>query len=492
MPALPENLYTAAQVRELDLRASERGGIPARQLMQRAGEAAWRILKLQWPAAVDILVLCGAGNNAGDGYVVAEQALKQGCRVTLLTLGDSARLPAAAAEVRAGFLKAGGSESPLSGRLPDADLIVDAMLGTGLDRSLSGDWLQAVQAVNASGKPVLSLDIPSGLNADTGAEMGAAVHATVTVTFIALKAGLFTGAGPECTGLLRYEELGAPDSIHTGVTPRAVRLRSSSMRELSLPRRRRDAHKGDYGHVLLVGGDHGMGGAIRLAAEAALRAGAGLVSVATRAEHVGGFLAGLPEAMVRGVEVPEDCAPMLARASVIAVGPGLGQGVWGKSLLERILATAHPLVLDADALNFLALAPQKRGDWILTPHPGEAARLWGTDTDAVQHDRYAAVEHLARRYGGVTVLKGAGSLVAAPGETTVVCTAGNPGMAAPGMGDVLTGVIAALLAQGLGCGDAARMGVYVHATAGDLAARQGERGLMARDLMEPLRRLVNV
>jgi len=492
MPALPENLYTAAQVRELDLRAIEQGGIPARQLMQRAGEAAWRLLKLQWPAAARILVLCGAGNNGGDGYVVAKQALEQGCQVLLLALGDSARLPAAAAEMRASFLKTGGSESPFAGRLPEADVVVDALLGTGLDRPLSGDWLHAVQAINASGKPVLSLDIPSGLNADTGAEMGAAVQATVTLTFIALKAGLFTGAGPECTGILRYDELGAPESIHAGITPRAVRLRSSGMREFSLPRRRRDAHKGDYGHVLLVGGDHGMGGAIRLAAEAALRAGAGRVSVVTRNDHVGGLLAGLPEAMVRGVEAPEDLGPLLERATVVAVGPGLGQGVWGKSLLERILATSFPLVVDADALNLLAQAPQKRGNWILTPHPGEAARLWGTDIGAVQHDRYAAVEQLARRYGAVTVLKGAGSLVAVPGETTVVCTAGNPGMAAPGMGDVLTGVIAALLGQGLSLAHAARIGVYVHATAGDLAARQGERGLMARDLMESLRRLVNV
>jgi len=216
------------------------------------------------------------------------------------------------------------------------------------------------------------------------------------------------------------------------------------------------------------------------------------VSVATRAAHVSGLLAGLPEAMVKAVESPEDLAPLLARASVVAVGPGLGQGVWGLALWQQVLASTLPLVVDADALNLLAKAPQKRGNWILTPHPGEAARLWGTDTAAVQHDRYAAAEHLARRFGAVTVLKGSGSLIAAPGETTTVCIAGNPGMAAPGMGDVLTGVIAAFAAQGQSLADAARMGVHAHASSGDLAARQGERGLMARDLMEPLRRLVNV
>lgn len=492
MPALPEELFAAAQVRELDRRAIEQGGIPAKELMQRAGDAAWAVAQSQWPVAARVLVLCGAGNNAGDGYVVAQRALSQGRQVMLLTLGESSRLPSAAAEMRAGFLKAGGEERAFTGALPDADLIVDALLGTGLDRPLSGDWLAAVEAINTSGLPVLSLDIPSGLQADTGAELGAAVRAMVTVTFIALKAGLFTGAGPECCGLLRFEDLKVPESVYNGVAPRALRLRSSGMRELNLPRRRRGAHKGDFGHVLLVGGDHGMGGAVRLAAEAALRCGAGLVSVATRAEYISGMLAGLPEAMVKSVEAPEDLAPLLAQASVVAIGPGLGQGVWGQSLLQQALESPLPLVVDADALNLLAAAPKKRADWILTPHPGEAARLWGTDTAAVQHDRYAAVEQLSRRFGAVTVLKGSGSLIAAPGQTTAVCTAGNPGMAAPGMGDVLTGVIAALAAQGLPLAEAARMGVYVHASAGDLAARQGERGLMARDLMEPLRRLVNL
>lgn len=492
MPPLPETLFTAAQVRELDRRAVEQAGIPASELMHRAGLSAWHLLANQWPGAERILVFCGAGNNAGDGYVLAAEARVQGRQVTLLTLSDGARLSAAAAEMRSRFLKAGGTETRFDGELPDGDLIVDALLGTGLDRPLEGKWLQAVQAVNDSGLPVFALDIPTGLNADTGVTMGSAVHADVTLTFVGLKAGLLTGAGPECCGLLRFDDLGIPDSVYAGAAPRALRLRSSSMRERHLPMRQRDAHKGDYGHVLVVGGDHGMGGAARLCAEAALRSGAGLVSVATRRDHVEPLLAGLPEAMVRAVETPEDLPPLLSRATVVAVGPGLGQGVWGMALLEQILATSLPLVVDADALNLLAQSAWKRGTWILTPHPGEAARLLGCDVATVQRDRYAAVESLVQRFNGSAVLKGSGSLIAAPGEITTVCTAGNPGMAAPGMGDVLTGVIAALAAQGLALPDAARMGVYLHASAGDLAARQGERGLMARDLMEPLRRLVNV
>ena len=403
MPALPETLFTAAQVREQDQRAMEKGGIPASDLMQRAGEAAWNLLTLQWPAAARIQVLCGAGNNAGDGYVVAEQALKQGRTVNLIALGDSDQLSASAADMRSRFLKAGGKEEKFKGTLPEADVVVDALLGTGLDRPLSGDWLKIVQMLNAGDTPVLSLDIPSGLNADTGAEMGAAVRAQATITFVGLKAGMFTGAGPGCCGLLRFEDLGVPESVSGDMAPRALRLRSSGIRGLRLPRRSRDSHKGDFGHVLVVGGDHGMGGAARLAAEAALRCGAGLVSVATRAAHVDALLAGLPEAMALSVETPADLAPLLARASVVAIGPGLGQDAWGQSLLKQVLASALPLVVDADALNLLAKAPQKRGNWILTPHPGEAGRLWGTDTAAVQHDRYSCRGELGaalrRRHG---------------------------------------------------------------------------------------------
>ena len=492
MSVLPENLYTAIQVRELERRAIEDAHIPAATLMQRAGEAAWQQLKLQWPAAEHLLILCGTGNNAGDGYVLAGHALRERLKVTVITLGDRLRLPQAASEARGAFLKAGGKEQGFEGRLPAADVIVDALLGIGLDRPLGGEWLKLVREVNGSQMPVLSIDIPTGLNADTGAEMGAAIRAALTITYIALKAGLFTGSGPDCTGLLRFADLGVPGKLYGSLAPRARRLRSAAMRETALPRRRRDANKGEYGKLLIVGGDHGMGGAVRLAAEAALRAGAGLVTVATRGAHVGGLLSGLPEALVHGVESADELKPLLERASVVAVGPGLGRDDWGRMLLKRVMAFDMPLVVDADALNLLAEAPHKHGRWILTPHPGEAGRLLGTDTATVQRDRYACVERIAERFDAVTVLKGAGSLIAAHGEATAVCTAGNPGMASPGMGDVLTGVIAALVAQHLSLPEAARQGVYLHAAAGDLAARQGERGLMAGDLMDPLHHLVNV
>jgi NAD(P)H-hydrate epimerase len=260
-----------------------------------------------------------------------------------------------------------------------------------------------------------------------------------------------------------------------------------------LPPRPRDSHKGANGHVSCVGGDHGSGGAIVLCAQAALRSGAGLASVATRAAHVPALLARQPEAMAHAVESADALAPLLARASVVAIGPGLGQGEWGRAMLDAVLAASKPLVLDADALNLLAAAPRALpGDAILTPHPGEAARLLQTDVASVQSDRSAAASALVQRHGAIVVLKGAGTIVAAPGRTARVVAAGNPGMATGGMGDLLTGVIAALRAQGIDAFDAASCGALLHAHAGDLAAReQGMRGLLPSDLLPWLHRCAN-
>lgn len=260
-----------------------------------------------------------------------------------------------------------------------------------------------------------------------------------------------------------------------------------------LPPRPRDSHKGANGHVLCIGGDHGSGGAIVLCAQAALRAGAGLASVATRAMHVPALLARQPEAMAHAVESADALAPLFARADVIAIGPGLGRGEWGRAMLDAALAASKPLVLDADALNLLAPAPRALpADAILTPHPGEAARLLGTDVAAVQSDRNAAALALAQRHGAIVVLKGAGTIVAAPGRAPRIVAAGNPGMATGGMGDLLTGVIAALRAQGLDAFDAASCGALLHAHAGDLAAREGGmRGLLPSDLLPFLRRCAN-
>lgn len=489
MPQVPEALYSIAQLRELDRRAIEDQQVPALTLMTRAGTAAWKMLQQRWPQAQRIVVFAGVGNNAGDGYVLATQARRARCQVVVVTVGDPAKLSGAAAAARARYLAAKGAEQGFSGSLPDAgDVVVDALFGIGLARPLQDHWAQAVECMNAAGKPVLALDVPSGLHADSGAVVGNAVHAAATVTFIALKTGLFTGAGPDCAGEIALEGLEIPPDVWAGMSP-AARLIGAA--EARLPKRARNAHKGEFGHVLVVGGDRGMAGAVRLTAEAALRSGAGLVSVVTHPEHVAGFLATLPEAMVHGAEDAADVAALLERATVVAIGPGMGQGDWGRLLLARALDTPLPVVVDADALNLLAKHPLTRGQWILTPHPGEAARLLQQTVPEVQRDRVAAAAAIAEKYRAVVVLKGAGSVVCVPDETPAICRHGNPGMAAPGMGDALTGVIAAFVAQGLPLAMAARAGVQAHACAGDRAAQAGERGLVARDLIAELRAVIN-
>lgn len=257
----------------------------------------------------------------------------------------------------------------------------------------------------------------------------------------------------------------------------------------SLPPRQREAHKGDFGHVLVVGGDYGMAGAVRLAAEAAARVGAGLVSVATRPEHAATVCAARPELMCHGVNQITDIMPLLAKATVVLIGPGLGKSGWARQLLAQVRQIPITLLLDADALNLLAEQPGQRPDWVLTPHPGEAGRLLQMPVSAIQQDRISAIQALKERYHGTVVLKGAGSLVL--GERLWQCNAGNPGMATGGMGDVLSGVIAGLIAQGLTLEDAARIGIYIHARAGDQAAAKGQRGLLAQDVINELRSQVN-
>jgi len=339
---------------------------------------------------------------------------------------------------------------------------------------------------------VLSLDVPSGVDARSGHVPGVAIAADCTLQFIAPHLGLRTGVALDCVGELELARLDLPASAFESIAPAAHAYRADALIGM-LPLRRRDSHKGGNGHVLCIGGDHGGGGAILLASDASLRCGAGLVSVATRREHVPASLARQPEAMAHAVEAPVDVERLLERASVVAIGPGLGRDAWGRALFARVIASELPRVFDADALNLLAEAPQQLnvGD-VITPHPGEAARLLGIDTHAIQRDRFAAAHALCERYGSQVVLKGAGTVIASPGATPALIAAGNPGMAVGGMGDLLTGCIVALLAQGLPARDAAIAGALLHAAAGDAAAREdGERGLRASDLLPWLRRLAN-
>ena len=258
-----------------------------------------------------------------------------------------------------------------------------------------------------------------------------------------------------------------------------------------LPRRPESSHKGNYGHVVIIGGDHGMAGATRLAGEAAVRVGAGLVSIATRPDHAAIISAQRPELMSHGIKTPTELQPLLDKANAIVIGPGLGQTQWAQQLFTTVLQCTCPIIVDADALNLLAKKPEHRNNWILTPHPGEAARLLNQSCTAVQNSRPEAINALQKKYGGTIVLKGSGTLINNGSNNLALCNAGNPGMASGGMGDLLTGIIAGLIAQNLTIRDAANLGVYIHSKAGDQAALKGERGLIASDLLAHIRQLAN-
>lgn len=485
-------LYTAAQVRRLDRAAIEHHGIPGYALMQRAGAAALRYLRRRWPHARRVAVLCGPGNNGGDGYVLARLAREAGVEAEVIAL-QPPRADGDAARAYADWIACGGSVQLADRALmpADAEVYIDALFGTGLARAVDGPACALIEQLNACGRPLLALDLPSGLDADTGCALGAAVRATATVSFVAHKRGLFTGAALDHCGELVLDTLALPETALAEAMPDA-HLIDARLCAHWLGARPRDAHKGMFGHVLAIGGDHGMAGAIRLAGEAALRVGAGLVSVATHAEHVSALNAARPELMAHGVPGPQELQALLTKASVIALGPGLGQGAWSHALWHWALVSGKPAVLDADALNLLARQSLALpASAVITPHPGEAGRLLDTDTAAVQRDRFAAARALAARYGAVAVLKGAGTLIAAPSGEVAVCPWGNAGMASAGMGDVLTGVIAGLLGQGLDPWRAAQLGVALHAQAGDAAAANGEAGLLASDLFAHLRALRN-
>lgn len=488
----PFELLDAQSVRELEQRWMDAMQMPIAGLMERAGAAIYRHARVHWPETKRWFVVCGPGNNGGDGYVVARLAEAAGVAVCLIRVDKNKELPVPARQARESFLSAGGIEHGLSALASAgiSDLIIDAVLGIGVTRAIEGEFAAAIDAINSAACPVFAIDVPSGLNADTGATSGSCVQARRTLSLVAWKRGLFTGRGPLMAGRLQLDSLQRP--LDAVVAQQRMRLLDPSWIKTQLPPRARDAHKGHHGHVLVVGGDVGMGGAALLAAEAALRSGAGWVSLATRAEHVSASLMRCPEVMVRAVDDANALQPMLDRADVVLIGPGLGQLAWGRALLERVVSQNKPVVLDADALNLMSIEPWAwPRDVIITPHPGEAARLLKTTTVDIEKDRYAAVNALHQRCSGVAILKGAGSLIT-DGESTFVCPRGNPGMASAGMGDVLAGLVAALRAQKLSSSHAAAVAVWVHATAGDIASqKRGERGLTASDLLDHVSRVVN-
>ncbi len=493
-------LYSAKAVRAIDEYVIENQGVEGFELMQRAAAAAFRQLVREWPQASPLVVFCGGGNNGGDGYLVAAAARRHGIRVRCVAVKDPGKLKGDAAsaynKARADGVSIDAwdqiSERDRKALFTSAGLIVDAMLGTGVKGAPREPVASIIEACNQASAPILAIDIPSGLDATTGVTEGAVIHAAVTVTFIALKSGLFLGQGPECAGRVDFEalDLAVDASVH-GQSPNAFRFDWAGLRR-HLPRRPVTAHKGRFGHILVVAGDHGFGGAGLMAAEAAARTGAGLVTLATRAEYVGPALTRCPSLMVRGVSHGSELSELIDAADTLVCGPGLGRHAWGQQMLQQVLRSGKQRILDADALNLMAEQdPERFADQVLTPHPGEAARLLQCSVKDIEADRLEAAESIQQTFGGVILLKGAGTVVADGRSRPWVLDGGNPGMATGGMGDILSGMIGALLGQGLSPLDAARMAAGLHLSAANLASRQwGYMGLLPTDVMAMVPRLL--
>jgi hydroxyethylthiazole kinase-like uncharacterized protein yjeF len=485
-------LYQAAQIRSVELMAVNELGLSEDELMTRAGTSAFSRLCKLYPKVRSIAVFCGSGNNAGDGFVLARLAKEKGFSVIVNQYKSVEHLPPAACHAALQALAAGVScqciDDPIDS---EVELIVDALLGIGLQGQVHGPLATAISQINDANLPVVSLDVPSGLDADTGQVMGVCVQASQTLTFIGYKLGLMTSDGVDQSGELSCHNLQLEKCL-AQIQPAAILL-DEQLNQTLLPPRLKNSHKGKFGHVLVIGGNYGMPGSVVMAANAALRVGAGAVTIATRPKHANQALPLLPEAMIYGIDEPRELLALIDKATVCIIGPGLGEDEWAKALSSAALASQLPMVIDASALRLLVQNPQHDDNWILTPHPGEAASLLNCTTADIQNDRYQAIIRLQERYGGNVILKGAGSLVATDDSEIYLCNGGNPGMASAGMGDALSGVIGGLVAQGLLLSDAAKLGTWLHATAGDAAAAErGERGLLASDLMPYLQGLVNL
>ena len=505
--------YSSETVRNIDYLMVEQGFVDnSYELMQRAAKSLLDFIHLNYPNAGHITIICGAGNNAGDGYVLARLATlhdkEPKLKVNLISVFDVDHLAGDAHQAYLDWLECGGIvNSMVDSHFSVTDLVVDALIGTGLNRELEDEWYDAVAQINMSAKPVLSIDIPSGLDANTGTIYGISVNATHTMTFIGQKMGMYTAQARHYCGIIHFASLGVPEALYDHVQPSASIMEWAQVSQL-LPHRSPVSHKGDHGHLLIIGGDYGMVGACRIAGEAALRSGSGLVSVATHFENVSAISSARPELMVHGVEHGKDLDKLLNKATAIAIGPGLGTGKWGFDLLDRVIKFLKKqpdfnarkqeekvhCVIDADALNLIAkhnIIIQNK-NIIYTPHFGEACRLLKCKSlcPSETTNLFDMIKQLKEKYYGLFVLKGAGTLIDINDEISI-CPYGNEGMASAGMGDCLTGIIGSLLAQKLSAQNAVRVGVCLHAKAGDHVAKEGQNGMIVSDLFPKIRQLLN-
>ncbi|HHT05879.1 MAG TPA: NAD(P)H-hydrate dehydratase [Hydrogenispora sp.] len=485
----------AQEMREIDRLAMEEYAYPGLLLMEHAALALFKAIKARFPLG-KVGIICGKGNNAGDGWALARLLALAGAEVMIFAPTEVQNLPPDAATNREVARRLGIKEAPWSALLADPSVcssftvLVDALLGTGFKGEVAAEMAAVIAALNNTDRPVVAVDLPSGVEADSGRVPGPAVRATLTVTFGLPKVGLLVYPGREYAGEIIVDQIGLPPPL---LTDRATAYYTLDQSELAalLPQRRSQAHKGTQGHLLVVGGAAGMTGAPVLAGLAGLRSGAGLVTLGVR----------------DGLNLPEKPMELMVKPwsrlqwedyDAIVVGPGLSTEPDGQEILATVLSLAQPgRVLDADALNLLAPIPQwwakVKGSLILTPHPGEMARLCGLSTGAVQANRLGLVKEKAEQWGVTLVLKGAATLVGSGEEPIYINRTGNPALATGGTGDVLAGMIGGLLAQGLAPAQAAVVGVYLHGQAGDLAAKEiGPAGILAGDLLPRIPRVMGM
>lgn len=498
-------LFSSHQIKMGEQQCAKKLGVDMYQLMERAGHSAFECALAHFPKTQKMLVLAGTGNNGGDGFVIARLALQSGLTVTLLTTKPEDKLTGDAEIARQTFINAGGDighVAELHKYIVDCDLVIDALIGTGLNRELTQELQEVITIVNHSGKLVIAIDIPTGISSDTGAVMPIAIQAHFTVTFIAGKLGLFTGDGPDHAGTIFLSGLGLHEDFCEMI--HADALWQGRQAGMSLPQRSKNTHKGSFGHVVCVGGNQGMAGAIYLAGKAALRSGAGKVSVITHPDNVSAIVSLCPELIVYGVDV--DDASMksfvtekINKADSIIFGPGLGLNHWSETLFELILRrqgdVTKPIICDADAINMVAQQSEqaiqslKALTLIVTPHVLEAARLLNSTAKDINLTRVKSCHQISKKLNAVCVLKGVGT-VTSDGQNSFINGTGNPGMATAGMGDVLSGVIAGIITSyqhlEITLVEKASMAVFLHGLAGDFAAKNGEVGMIASDVIEQL------
>ena len=491
-------LYSAQQVRDAEASyatESEEGTYP---LMEAAGSAAYRLLRQRFPDASSLLIVTGRGNNGGDGYIVARLAIEDGLQVALCSFCEPQQIKGDAARA---YGKLATFNPPLVSwqavSLTDYDLIVDALLGTGIHGDVREPMASAINIINQSELPVLAIDIPSGIDADSGCVANVAIKATATATYIGFKKGSYTGDALNYQGQLELYSLDLAERHFPSSEPSLQAHNWNSVKGRLKPRSV-NSHKGLFGYCQVIGGAAGMTGATLMASSAAARCGSGVVSAWVE-DNAAAIVTARPEIMaknVAGEDIPEHIS-LIDKANSVVVGPGLGQLDWAQRWMQALSNSKSFIdvnkVIDADGLNWLAANPQSNPHWILTPHPGEAARLLNSDTQTVNRDRFAAGLAITERFGGVCVLKGAGTIISCADGRQVVCQVGNPGMASGGMGDVLAGVIGGFLAQGYELFDAAVLGVCLHGEAANRAAgnEANYRGLLASDLLQFISPLVN-